>query len=79
MQSHIVHEETLYPINICKCTGWLTILCSKNPAFCLYFIIQFQLPHTEQGIPSLLLETDVKFYPYLKYTLQETARHRYNL
>ena len=49
MNTH-VHEQTLYPINTCKCTGWLTIPCNKNPAFSLYFMIQFQLPDTEKGI-----------------------------
>ena len=27
--------------NICKYTGWLKILCSKNPVFSPYFMIQF--------------------------------------
>ena len=49
MNTHNVHEQTLCPINICKCTG-LTILCNKNPTFSLYFMIQFQLPDTEKGI-----------------------------
>ena len=35
-----VQEQTLYPINICYCTG-LTILCNGNPAFSFYFMIQF--------------------------------------
>ena len=50
MNTHLeyVLEQTLYPINICQCTG-LTILCSKNPSFSLYFMIQFKLPDTEKG------------------------------
>ena len=32
--------------NICKCTGWLKILCSKNPVFSPYFMIQFLVPGT---------------------------------
>ena len=33
-----VHEQTLYPINICQCTR-LTILCNENPTFPLFVMI----------------------------------------
>ena len=36
MNTQYIHEETLYPINICKCTG-LTILLTKIQPFLLFY------------------------------------------
>ena len=79
MNKYYAHEQTLYPINICKCTG-LTILCNKNPTFSLYFMIQFQLLDTEKGIifqPSYGNRCQISVL--IKLHLTRKVRHRYDL